>query len=70
MNPLIWLANLDNGRTFAAVVDPDDRSTFHLHRCQPLQAPATWRQLDHGDPPNSVYLAAKQALKSNPSSKE
>ena len=45
MRPLLWLANLDNGRTFAAVVDPEDRTRFELHRCKPLQSPLVWRAL-------------------------
>lgn len=62
--PLVWLANLDNGRVFAAVVDDTQRDRLLLHRCRPLQEPATWRSLDHGDPPNQTYIEARKALKS------
>jgi len=44
-SPIVWLANLDNGRTFAAVVDPENRSRFKLHECKALQSPIVWRAL-------------------------
>jgi hypothetical protein len=61
--PLIWLANLDNLRVFAAVVDDHDRTILHLHRCKPLQAPATWKALAAVPAPDQALRnAAGRAL--------
>lgn len=76
MHALLWLVNLDNHRVFAAYVDDRDRTVLHLHRCRPLQAPATWKSLAAVPDPDQAQRnaagrqAVEQALKSKPSSTE
>jgi hypothetical protein len=70
-SPLIWLYSARRGAWVAFVDAPKSgQHAIRPHPCRHAQDPVTWRSLDHGDPPSAEYVAAKQALKSNTSSKE
>lgn len=60
--PLAWLYSKTRGAWVAFVPDPVDRDVLRVHKCAHAQHPPTWRQLPHGDPPNDLYVEAKNKI--------